>query len=66
MNRKEFIEYVRGNYNAPAEALRIIDNSILYAEAMLSSEEERFDFLNFILVGTIGISEQEIRKIDLK
>lgn len=65
MNRKEFIDYLQDNYSLPIEALRLIDNILLYAEAMIQSDEERFDFLDFVLDGTIGLSEQEIRKINL-
>ena len=66
MSREEFMDYIRDNYDVSAEILRLIDNILWYAATMLSSEEERFDFLNLVLDGTIGLSEQEIRKIDLK
>lgn len=65
MNREEFMDYIRDNYDVSAEALRIIDNILWYAATMLSSEEERFDFLNLMFDGTIGLSEREIRKINL-
>lgn len=51
--------------NNSLEILRLIDNILWYAATMLSSEEERFDFLNLVLDDTIGLSEQEIRKINL-
>lgn len=65
MNREEFMNYIRDNYDVSAEILRLIDNILWYAATMLSSEEERFDFLNLVLDDTIGLSEREIRKINL-
>lgn len=64
MNRTEFLEYVAKNFNIGGDAMRLIDNTLLYAEKM-ADPDERQAFLSDMLMGTIGLNEEEIAKISL-
>ena len=64
MNREEFLEFVRKNFNIGGAAMRIIDNILQYAERIVDLDERR-EFLNDTLMGTIGLTEEEVAKISL-
>lgn len=64
MNRTEFLEYVAKNFNIGGDAMRLIDNILLYAEK-IADPDERQAFLSDMLMGTIGLNEEEIAKISL-
>ena len=46
------------------DAMRLIDNILQYAERIVDLAERR-EFLNDTLMGTIGLTEEEIAKITL-
>lgn len=62
MNREEFMRYVEENFY-DAGAYRLIDNILCYAERL--PEEEQYQFLTEMLDNTIGLSDREIRSIEL-
>ena len=55
-------EYIRESFNVSGEAQRIIRNICEYAEYHFSGED-LCCFLTKMLVGTIGLTSEEIRKI---
>ncbi len=65
MNREEFIQYVRDNFNVSVEFLRLLRNILDYAASKYFDEFELRDYMNYLLDGTIGLSEEEIKKINL-
>lgn len=64
MDREAFLEYVCKNFNIGGDAMRLIDNILQYAERIVDLDERR-GFLNDTLMGTIGLTEEEIAKISL-
>lgn len=64
MNREEFLEFVSKNFNIGGAAMRLIDNILQYAERIVDLDERR-GFLNDTLMGTIGLTEEEVAKISL-
>lgn len=65
MNRKEFMEYIEENFDVSAEAQRLIDNILYYVELQGVEEDEQYMMLSCMLSGTIGLSDNEIKKISL-
>ena len=63
MNIADFMFYLYTNYTISGEAHRLIANILHYAKTL--PKEERHPFVIKMLEGTIGISEDEIRKIEL-
>lgn len=64
MDREEFLEYVNENFNISGDAQRLIDNILQYAERIVDLDERR-EFLSDTLMYTIGLTEEEIKKITL-
>lgn len=64
MTREKFLEYVSKNFNIGGDAMRLIDNILLYAERIVDLDE-RQAFLSDTLMGAIGLTEEEIAKISL-
>ena len=64
MNREEFLEFVSKNFNIGGAAMRLIDNILQYAQRVVDLDERR-EFLNDTLMGTIGLTEEEVAKISL-
>ena len=58
MNKNQSIGYIRDRFNLSEGVLNLLRNIFLYAETRIYSDEERLNFLNFMLNGTIGLSEQ--------
>lgn len=65
MNKSEFIAYVEKNFDVSGEFGRLLVNVLTYAEQQGWSEDETYVYLSFMLDGTIGLSDAEIRKINL-
>lgn len=65
MNREEFMEYVRENFNISCEARRLIDNILSFVENTYFDESEQYKVLCELLDGTIGLSDNEIMRICL-
>lgn len=64
MDREEFLKYVNKNFNISGDAQRLIDNILQYAERIVDLDERR-EFLSDTLMYTIGLTEEEIKKITL-
>lgn len=65
MNRNEFMEYVEENFNISGEAGRLINNILSYVENNFYDENEQYETLCLLLDNTIGLSDNEIKKICL-
>ena len=63
MNRGEFYDYILENYNISGEAARLINNILRFVELNYNEEEMQYSALCDLLDGTIGLSDQEIRRI---
>lgn len=64
MDKQEFIDYIHENFNISVEAMSLIANILDYA-SRFTDEEEQYEVLCALLDGTIGLSDDEIRKICL-
>lgn len=64
MNREEFMEYVRENFNLDGATQRLLNNILRRGEC-IADENEQYLFLCDMLDGTIGLSDREIKKICL-
>lgn len=65
MNREEFIQYIEKNFDVSGSTVRLIINILSYVEVQGVDEDEQHDMLSFMLDGTIGLSDSEIRQICL-
>ena len=65
MNREEFMAYIEENFNISVEAKRLINNILYYVELQGVTEDEQYAMLSCMLDGTIGLSDNEIKKISL-
>ena len=65
MNRTKFMEYIDENFNISVEAKRLIANILYYVELQGVTEDEQYMMLSCMLDGTIGLSDNEIKKISL-
>ena len=64
MDREEFMEYLRENYEMTGAEQRMIDNILRRAEC-IADENDQYLFLCDMLDGTIGLSDREIKMICL-
>lgn len=65
MNRDEFINYVREEFDVSVEFLRLLDNVLHYAELQGWDEDDVYQYLCFMLDCNIGFTDQEIKQIIL-
>lgn len=65
MNREEFIQYIEKNFDVSGSTVRLISNILYYVEVQGVDEDEQHDLLSFMLDGTIGLLDSEIRQICL-
>ena len=65
MNREEFCGYIIENFDVSAEFCRLLNNVLIFIEERYQDNEEQYKVLNELLNGTIGLSEREIRKVEL-
>lgn len=65
MDKEEFMNYIAENYNISAEAHRLIGNILNYVANHYTEEDEQYNILCEMLDGTIGLSDNEIKKIIL-
>lgn len=63
MEKQEFMEWLRENFDVPGSTQRIIENIIDYVEKL--PEEEHYSALEELLSGGIGLTSAEIRQIYL-
>lgn len=64
MNKDDFMRYLEENFNLTGAHERMILNVLGYAEG-IANEAERHRFLCDMFDNTIGLSEKEIRMIEL-
>lgn len=63
MNREEFYDYIVENFNISGEAKRLIDNILSFVEERFPEENEQYNALCDLLDGTIGLTDDEIKKV---
>jgi hypothetical protein len=66
MNREQFVDYVHKNFNVSIEFLRLLDNVLHYAELQGWDEDEIYSYLDFMLDCSVGLEEEEIRRISFE
>ena len=64
MDKDDFMRYLEENFNMTGAHGRMILNVLGYAEG-IADEDERHKFLCDMFDNTIGLSEREIRMIEL-
>ena len=64
MNRNEFMEYIEENFAIDRESKRLIYNILWFVEHSYDKDEQ-YNVLSLLLDGTIGLSDEEIRRIKL-
>ena len=65
MNKNEFMTYIDENFSIDGSAKRLIRNILDYVEIHITEENEQYLALCDLLDGTIGLSDSEIKKINL-
>jgi hypothetical protein len=65
MNRNEFMEYIRDNFNVDGATQRLINNILYFVENNYSDENEQYKVLCELLDGTIGLTDNEIKEVYL-
>lgn len=65
MDKEEFMNYITENYNISGEAHRLIGNILNFVASHYTEENEQYNALCELLDGTIGLSDNEIKKIVL-
>lgn len=65
MNRDEFMDYIRKNFNTTGTEQRLINNILYYVECQGVGEYEQYLMLCTLLNGTIGLSDNEIKQVCL-
>lgn len=64
MNRTQFMNYVNEHFNVSAEFMRLLNNTLYYAELQGLDEDDLYDYLNFMLGDVVGLTNDEIRQIE--
>ena len=65
MDKQEFMCYIEENFDISGEAGRLIYNILSYVESNACNENEQYNMLCDLLDNTIGLSDEEIRKVYL-
>lgn len=63
MNKIEFMEWLRDNFDVDGCTQRLIENILDYVEKL--PEKEHYNALSELLSGGIGLTDNEIRQIYL-
>ena len=63
MNKQEFLDFTKENFNVESSFMRLLENVLTYAENL--EESEQYSFLDEVLSGTIGYTNEEIKSIYL-
>lgn len=63
MDREQFYNYIVENFTISGEAGRLIDNILQFIEAHYPEENEQYNALCSLLDGTIGLTDNEIKKV---
>lgn len=65
MNRHETMAYIQEHFSYGEETLRLIDNILDYVAMQELDEKEQFSLLQRLLDNTIGLSNDELKRICL-
>lgn len=65
MDKHEFIDYIRENFDISGEASRLICNILDFVQSRAQTESEAYNMLTDLLDGTIGLSDREIKMVCL-
>lgn len=63
MDREQFYNYILENFTISGEAGRLIDNILQFVESHYPEENEQYNALCSLLDGTIGLTNNEIKKV---
>lgn len=63
MDREQFYQYIIDNFNISGEAESLIDNILRFVESHYPDENEQYIVLCELLDGTIGLEDDEIKKV---
>ena len=63
MSKEDWLEYVRRNFNISGEADRMLVNMVNFVDT-IHNTSEKYLFLDYMLDGTIGLTEAEIRMLE--
>lgn len=63
VNKEEFMKWARATFDLPGSTQRMMENVLDYVETR--PEEEHYAALTALLDGTIGLTDAEIRQINL-
>lgn len=65
MNKAEFMEYIAENFNIDIYSKWLISNILDFVEKNYPEENEQYNVLCELLDSTIGLTDEEIRKVYL-
>ena len=65
MDKHEFIDYIRENFDISGEAGRLICNILDFVQSHAQTESYAYNMLTDLLDGTIGLSDREIKMVCL-
>ena len=65
LTEQEFVDLLRERWTLPAEALRMVQNTLSVAKDQYESAEDRQDFLWAMFGGAIDVDEEIVRKVVL-
>lgn len=65
MNKEEFMEYIRLNFYVDGATQRLINNILCFVENNCIDEDEQYSVLCALLEGTIGLTDNEIKEVNL-
>ena len=63
MGRAEFYNYILETFNVSGESGKLINNILQFVESNYHGENEQHDALCSLLSGTIGLTDNEIRRV---
>lgn len=63
MNKEEFYNYIRDNFELEGAAMRLIWNILTFIEESCTSHDEQYALACDLLDNTIGLADAELRKI---
>ncbi len=63
MNREQFYNYIVENFTIGGEARKLIYNILRFVESRYPEENEQYNALCSLLDGTVGLTDNEIKKV---
>lgn len=63
MNKEEFYQYILDNFTIDATSARLIRSILDFVENNYIDENEQYNVLCELLDGTIGLTDEEIKKV---